>query len=84
MCCTATVAWGFSHQDYVRIQATALDSNLASMRVLDKCGFRLEGKLRNFRLVRAQPRDFWLYARIPDDAALLPHGAQREIIPPAE
>jgi [ribosomal protein S5]-alanine N-acetyltransferase len=61
-CCRAVVAWGFSDQDYVRIQGTALDTNLASMRVLEKCGFEREGKLFSFRHVRGQPRDFWMYS----------------------
>lgn len=66
-CCRIVVEWGFRHQRYVRVQATALTSNAPSMRVLQKCGFLLEGKLRNFRMVRGEPRDFWLYARTPDD-----------------
>jgi ribosomal-protein-alanine N-acetyltransferase len=66
-CCNAVVGWGFSDQGYVRIQATALDTNLASMRVIEKCGFLREGKLRNFRLVRGQPRDFWVYSRIANE-----------------
>ena len=64
-CCQAVVGWGFSHQRFVRIQGTALESNLASVRVLEKCGFVREGKLRNFRLVCGVPRDFWLYAKVP-------------------
>jgi RimJ/RimL family protein N-acetyltransferase len=65
-CCNALAAWGFAQRGYVRIQATALDTNAASVRVLEKCGFVLEGKMRRFRLVRGVPRDFWLYARTPD------------------
>jgi [ribosomal protein S5]-alanine N-acetyltransferase len=64
VCCQAVVEWGFSQKRYVRIQATALESNLRSVRVLEKCGFALEGKLRNFRLVRGVPGDFWLYAKV--------------------
>jgi len=63
-CCNAVADWGFFDQGYVRIQATALDTNLASVRVIEKCGFVREGKLRNFRLVRGEPRDFWMYSRI--------------------
>ena len=65
-CCRAVVAWGFSERGYVRIQGTALDTNQASMRVLEKCGFAREGKLRSFRLVRRQPRDYWMYSVIAD------------------
>jgi ribosomal-protein-alanine N-acetyltransferase len=63
-CCQAAVRWGFAECDYVRVQATALDTNLASARVLKKCDFALEGKLRNYRIVRSEPRDFWMYSRI--------------------
>jgi len=64
-CCRALVRWGFDARGYMRIQATALESNMASVRVLQKSGFQLEGKLRNFRCVRGTPADFWLYSTIP-------------------
>jgi [ribosomal protein S5]-alanine N-acetyltransferase len=63
--CTAAVQWGFSARSWVRIQATTLESNLASQRVLGKAGFALEGKLRNFRIVRGVPRDYLLFSIIP-------------------
>jgi ribosomal-protein-alanine N-acetyltransferase len=65
-CCQAAVAWGFERAGFVRIQATTLESNLASQRVLNKCGFAFEGKLRNYRVVRGLPRDFLLYSVVPD------------------
>jgi RimJ/RimL family protein N-acetyltransferase len=61
-CCRAAVAWGLADRGYARVQATALDSNAASMRVLEKCGFEREGLLRRYRIVRGEPRDFWMYA----------------------
>src|SRR6185295_628802 len=42
-CCRALVRWGFANRDYVRIQATTLETNAASARVLHKCGFEREG-----------------------------------------
>lgn len=63
--CEAAVKWGFSHRGWVRVQATTLPEHLASQRVLRKCGFEEEGRLRNFRLVRGTPRDYLLYARVP-------------------
>lgn len=63
-CCRAVTDWGFSQQGYVRVQATALESNSTSIRVLEKCVFLLEGKLRNFRIVRGEPRNFWLYSKV--------------------
>jgi GrpB-like predicted nucleotidyltransferase (UPF0157 family)/RimJ/RimL family protein N-acetyltransferase len=63
--CRAAVEWGFAQRDWVRIQATALESNVASQRVLQKAGFALEGRLRSFRMVRGTPHDYLLYALIP-------------------
>ena len=64
--CRAAVRWGFGARGWVRIQATVLEANLASRRVLDKCGFAFEGTLRNLRIVRGRPSDFLLYATVPD------------------
>lgn len=63
--CRRLVAWGFDALHLVRIQATTLEANVASQRVLGKCGFAWEGKLRNFRMVDGVPRDFLLYATVP-------------------
>lgn len=65
--CAATAAWGFSALGLVRVQATVLEANAASIGVLRRCGFQFEGKLRNFRIVRGEPRDYLLYALVPDD-----------------
>src|SRR5450759_53344 len=65
-CCRAVAAWGMSQRKYVRIQATVLETNAPSIRVLEKCGLSLEGKLRSYRMVRGTPRDFWLYAKVAE------------------
>jgi [ribosomal protein S5]-alanine N-acetyltransferase len=61
----AAVRWAFQHKRWVRVQATTLVEHAASQRVLLKCGFAFEGRLRNFRIVRGEPRDYLLYARTP-------------------
>jgi RimJ/RimL family protein N-acetyltransferase len=66
--CAAAVRWGFKERGWVRIQATVLEPNVASLRVLEKCGFAFEGRLRNFRKVRGEPRDYLLYATVPGTA----------------
>lgn len=63
-CVRAIVPWGFAARGYERIQATVLDTNAASIRVLEKTGFDREGLLRRYRQVRGAPRDFWMYARL--------------------
>jgi RimJ/RimL family protein N-acetyltransferase len=47
-----------------RIQGTTVLASLASQRVLERCGFQREGLLRNFRMVRGQSTDYWLYSAI--------------------
>ncbi len=64
-CTRAAVAWGFQERQWVRIQGTTLEPNLASQRVLLNAGFLYEGRLRNFRIVRGEPRDYLLYAVTP-------------------
>jgi len=63
--CAAAVRWAFEHKGWVRVQATTLEEHKASQRVLLKCGFELEGKVRNFRVVRGEPRDYLLYSIVP-------------------
>lgn len=63
-CCRAVTAWGFAARGWVRIQATVLETNTASLRVLEKCGFLLEGRLRSYRIVRGRPRDFLMLAAV--------------------
>jgi len=64
-CVKAVIAWAVAQHAYVRIQATVLDSNGASARVLEKCGFQYEGTLRRYRFVRGVPRDYAMYAWLP-------------------
>ena len=64
--CEAALRWAFLHKQWVRVQATTLEEHVASQRVLLKCGFGFEGMLRNFRIVRGEPRNYLLYACIPD------------------
>jgi len=58
------LGWGFSDARLNRVQAVVLPSNGASIAVLDRCGFTKEGLLRQFRMVRGEPRDFLLYSRL--------------------
>jgi RimJ/RimL family protein N-acetyltransferase len=64
--CRAATEWAFRAKGWVRVQATTLEANVASQRVLQKCGFLLEGRLRNFRLVRGEPHDYLVFSRVPE------------------
>jgi len=61
-CCATVVEWGFKELGLFRIQAMVLETNQQSLRVLQKCNFELEGKLRNLRLVAGVPRDFFVFS----------------------
>jgi ribosomal-protein-alanine N-acetyltransferase len=60
----AVVDWGFQRLGLLRIQATVLESNARSIRVLERCAFEREGYLRCYRQIRGRSGNFWLYARI--------------------
>ena len=62
--CTALVEWAHQQVGVCRVQATALQSNLRSAAVLERCGFEFEGLLRSYRLVRRTPSDFGMYAHL--------------------
>lgn len=61
--CAVVSDWALQVLGFARIQATVLDSNTTSMGVLERCGYRREGLLHAYRVVRGQPRHFWMYAR---------------------
>ncbi|MDN2709464.1 GNAT family protein [Janthinobacterium sp. SUN118] len=60
------VDWGFRRLGFLRIQATVLESNSRSLRVLERCDFAREGYLRSYRQIRGRSGNFWLYARIAE------------------
>ncbi|MPV58666.1 GNAT family N-acetyltransferase [Burkholderia sp. HI2761] len=65
--CEAVTAWTFAHGGFIRMQAVVLTSNAGSARVLQKCGYRYEGLLRAYKMVRGTPGDFAMYARLATD-----------------
>jgi ribosomal-protein-alanine N-acetyltransferase len=65
--CRAATRWGFEVCGWNRVQGTTVLANLASQRVLERCGYQREGLLRNFRMVQGRSRDYWLYSTIPGD-----------------
>ena len=62
--CEAMVQWAHSHVGLVRVQGTVLSSNSRSIEVLQRCGFKREGLLRSYRMVRGRPGDFWMYSHV--------------------
>lgn len=62
--CAAATEWAFGELGWVRVQATVLKENMGSIKVLQRCGYELEGTLRSFRIVRGRPCDFQIYSRV--------------------
>jgi [ribosomal protein S5]-alanine N-acetyltransferase len=65
--CRAATLWAFEVKRWNRAQATTVLPNVRSQRVLERCGFKREGLVRNFRLVRGKPTDYWLYSVLPGE-----------------
>ncbi len=61
------VRWGFEVRGLHRVEATVMAGNLASRRVLEKAGFRWEGRRRSAALSSGRWRDEWLFGRLSDD-----------------
>lgn len=58
------VQWAHREAGIIRVQATTLQSNVASEAVLRRCGFAYEGLLRSYRMVRGKPGDFCSYSHL--------------------
>lgn len=64
--CEVMVQWAHLHVGLLRVQATVLNSNSRSIEVLQRCGFKREGLLRSYRIVRGRPGNFWMYSHVHD------------------
>ena len=60
----ALCAWAFAELGLLRIFATVFVPNTASIRVLEKAGFSLEGRLRSSAFKHGLVLDELLYARV--------------------
>ena len=66
--CAALTAWAHAEAGVVRVQATTLESNSRSAKVLERCGYKREGLLRSFRMVRGRPGNFFMYSHLAGEA----------------
>ncbi|MGE0629658.1 MAG: GNAT family N-acetyltransferase [Hyphomicrobiaceae bacterium] len=64
----AIARFGFEDLDLHRIEAACLPVNEASIRVLERCGFRREGLARRYLKINGEWQDHLLYARLDEDA----------------
>jgi len=68
----AALGWAFETAGFNRVHAVVMASNLRSLRLLDRCGFRQEGLLRSYRIARSVPADFWMYSLLSAEWAGVP------------
>ena len=57
----------FLSKDIARIQATTHTKNVASQKVLEKVGFKREGKLRKTVLIRGERTDMFIYSILREE-----------------
>lgn len=62
----AMVRWAHDVAGVRRVQATVLETNAPSIRVLERAGFQREGLLRAYRSVRGEPGHFLMFAHVAD------------------
>jgi [ribosomal protein S5]-alanine N-acetyltransferase len=65
----AASAWGFAQLGLHRIEAACVTENTASARLLEKNGFRHEGRARAYLKINGAWKDHELYALLAGDAA---------------
>lgn len=58
----AFIAFGFDRLQCHRIEALCMPGNIASWRVMEKAGMRLEGTLRGYAQIDGRPQDMRVYA----------------------
>lgn len=64
------VPYAFSALRLHRVEAACIPTNVASMRLLEACGFSREGYARRYLCIAGTWQDHVLYARVEDDPLL--------------
>ncbi|MBL0085202.1 MAG: GNAT family N-acetyltransferase [Ideonella sp.] len=62
--CQVLVNWAHASANVNRVQATILESNERSIRVIERAGFNREGLLHAYRMLRDRPGNFHMYAHV--------------------
>jgi ribosomal-protein-alanine N-acetyltransferase len=61
------LAWAFGEGGFNRVEATVMEGNDRSGRVLERLGFRREAMLREYKFVRGQFRDYSIWSLLRSD-----------------
>jgi ribosomal-protein-alanine N-acetyltransferase len=64
---SAVIPFAFGTLKLHRIEAACIPANVASVRLLEKTGFKREGFARQYLCIDGAWQDHLLYARIRDD-----------------
>ena len=59
--------FAFDHCGFHRLQANVLEGNDGSRRVLEKCGFQMEGRLRDSYRIGDEWKNDWLLGLLATD-----------------
>jgi len=60
----AIIDFGYRVMKLQRLQAVAAIDNISSIRVLEKTGFKVEGILEQYGVLKGEVKDFYMYSRI--------------------
>lgn len=63
----ACLGWAFEQPGLHRVHAFVMVGNTRSERVLERARFTREGRLRNYRMCRGQPRDYWVFSLVREE-----------------
>lgn len=61
------IIFGFNKMQLQRIEARTMPDNIPSQKILEKLGFKKEGTLRNYRIIRGKPEDVVMYSLVKAD-----------------
>ena len=61
------VAWAFEARGYARIQLHTLPGNEPSARVAERAGFKREGLLRSFAMMKGGRTDIVMFSLLPGE-----------------
>lgn len=61
------IQFGFKQMDLIRIQAKCFSENIASERVMQKCGMSLEGTMRKAMFIKGKHQDLKMYSIVKDE-----------------